>query len=255
MIQSVQNQQVKYLKKLKANRKFRFSEGLFLIEGNNWLREVVGFPHLLQSIYVTEDWLSQPLNVVLLENIHRQHTVVSNAVMKAISDTSSPPGVVGVVSHLSLPLPKKPIFLLVLDNISDPGNAGTLFRTAAAAGIEGILLSPNCVDPYNPKVIRSCVGTLFKLPILQKSWSEIETLTKDIPIYGLDANADLYYTAVSWQQPACLMVGNESKGLSPEGRAILANAISIPMANQVESLNASMAAGIVMFEAVRQKKQ
>ncbi len=253
MIESPQNQHIKYIKKIKSSRKFRHTEKTFLIEGENWLHEAMATPDELKAIFYTEEWVNQEKNQSLLQGSTAFQYVVSDAVMKAISDTTSPPGIAALIKQPNFQLPKDLLFILVLDGISDPGNLGTIVRTAAAAGIDALFLSPNCVDIYNPKVVRSCVGTLLKLPFLQTSWERIKEFTTQVPIYGLDAQANQTYTAVNWQKPSALMVGNESKGLSKEGRELLSSTISIPMARNVESLNASMAAGIVLFEALRQK--
>ena len=254
MIESSQNQTIKYINRLKANRRFRDSENCFVMEGGKWLREASLFPNLLTAVFYTDIWFNNKENEALLTKVVAKKAQVTQSVMNSLSDTTTPSGVLAIGSKPNLPLPKKPSFILILDTISDPGNMGTLIRTAAAAGVEAILLSPNCVDIFNPKVVRSSMGGILKIPILQKSWPEIQAFSQKLATYALDAQGSTPYTAVDWTVNTSLIVGNEGHGLSKKSISIAANLIAIPMHDSVESLNASMAAGIVLFEAVRQKR-
>lgn len=255
MIESTQNQRVKYVRKLQSNRRFRNSEGCFVIEGSKWLHEFSVFQDNLTAVYYTDHWLANEQNQLLLHTFNTEKFAVSETVLNAMSATQTPSGVIATARKPTIALPTTIEFILILDSIADPGNLGTIIRTAAAAGVQGVILSPDCVDLYNPKVVRSSMGALLKVPIEQKSWAEIKALCQRLPVYALDANGKTLYSQVDWTKPAVLMVGNEGHGLSNEGRAIASSILSIPMQNAVESLNASMAIGIVLFEAVRQKNK
>ena len=173
--------------------------------------------------------------------------------MQAMSDTSSPAGVLAVVKMRPRPLPAKPSLLLILDGINTPGNLGTILRTAGAAGVDGVLLGPDCVDLYNPKVVRGGMGAHLRLPIHSHSWIEIREVVEELPVWVAAVEAEMGYTAVNWQQPSALIIGSEAAGASSEALHLATGQITIPMQAVTESLNAAMAAGIILFEAVRQR--
>lgn len=157
----------------------------------------------------------------------------------------------------SFALPKPLTFLLIADALRDPGNLGTLLRTAAAAGVQGIALTPTCVDVFSPKVVRAGMGAHFKLPLLSLGWDEIRAVcqTQPIPLRLLLAEAE---NATScWQMdlhtPLALIIGSEAEGATAEARQYADEWIAIPMPGKSESLNAAVAAAILVFEVVRQR--
>lgn len=253
MITSAANPKVKYVRRLQADRRFRQREKAFVIEGTRWLRELVQFyrqPHL---VFYTEAWLNMTANQALLAQLDRPSSLVSDALMNDMSDTQTPAGILAVVPMAPQPLPEQPTLLLILDQVADPGNLGTMLRTAAAAGADGLLLSPGCVDVYNPKVVRSSMGALLRLPIRRANWREIGRLTTGLQVRLAAADSPLPYTAVDWRRPSALIIGSESAGAGDQASQLAAEHISIPMHAQTESLNAAMAAGIILFEAARQR--
>lgn len=252
MIESVQNSQVKRVRRLQNSRRFRQKEATFVVEGSRWLEELLTEIDLVTAVYFTKAWRDVPENEALLTRF-ATCIEVSTAVMREMSDTDTPAGVLATVTIAPSPLPLKLDFCLLLDGVADPGNVGTLIRTAAAADVDGVILTPGCVDLYNPKVVRSTAGSVRKLPIYTMTWEEIGDLLDGLSIYGLDAGGTLPYTAVDWKQPSALIVGNEGHGLSQQGKAIAQHIVSIPMGRRVESLNASVAGSIVLFEGVRQR--
>jgi RNA methyltransferase, TrmH family len=145
--------------------------------------------------------------------------------------------------------------LLVLDEISTPGNLGTMLRTAAAAGADGVLLGPGCVDLYNPKVVRGSMGAHLRLPAHSQSWDEIAQTVQRMQVWLATVQAERAYTAVNWQPPSALIIGSEATGASEAARQLATGSITIPMHAATESLNAAMAAGIILFEAVRQRAE
>lgn len=143
----------------------------------------------------------------------------------------------------------------MLDGIQDPGNVGTLLRSAEAAGVGLVLCGPGSADAYSPKVLRAAMGAHFNLPLrADLDWDEIGAeLAASAPIYAAAAGASMPYYAADWKQPAALIIGSEARGVGPEGLALATHQISIPMAGRAESLNAGVAGSIILFEALRQR--
>lgn len=253
MITSRTNPKIKYVRRLQADKRFRSSQNAFVVEGTRWLREFVGKLNQPQQVFFTDAWSVVPNNAQILAQIGGSRQIVSDQVMQAMSATETAPGVLAVVDIVPAPFPKTPSFILILDGVSDPGNMGTLLRTAAAAGVEGVILTPNCVDVYNPKVTRSSMGAQIRLPIIALKWPQIAQLAKDLTIRVAKADGTFPYTRVNWQQPAALVIGNEAHGVTEEAEQIMSESIYIPLASGVESLNAAVAGSIIMFEVVRQR--
>ncbi|MCA9915914.1 MAG: RNA methyltransferase, partial [Anaerolineae bacterium] len=170
-------------------------------------------------------------------------------------DTQNPQGIAAVFSIPYPDLPKNPQRVLILDAIREPGNMGTILRTAGAAGAEIVLLAPGCVDPYNPKAVRSGMGAHFRVPIVEVKWYEVQAYCEKLNIYLAAGEGQTRHFDVDWTQPWALVIGNEAHGIADEARNLQATSISIPMSNATESLNASMAAAVILFEAQRQRLQ
>jgi TrmH family RNA methyltransferase len=155
-----------------------------------------------------------------------------------------------------LSLPKSCTLTLVLDGVRDPGNAGTLLRSAEAAGVELAIFGPGSVDPFNDKVLRAGMGAHFRLPLrICTNWAQVhQLLAGDAQCFLADTEGAIAYDQVDWQQPAVLVVGAEATGGSDEMRAASLT-IMIPMAGKTESLNAGVAGSIILFEAARQRRK
>jgi len=175
--------------------------------------------------------------------------------MKAMADTISPQGVLAVVPFVELAPPLSPSLVLVVDRLRDPGNLGTILRSANAAGVEQVILTPKTVDPYNPKVVRGAMGAHFRLPIKALSWPEIAGALTGVQILLADARAEQAYYQVDWRQPSALIIGGEAQGASQEARELAVTTIAIPMHGRTESLNAAVAASVILFEAARQRQR
>ena len=199
---------------------------------------------------------STPAGQALLARIYGiAHTYEASSVaIKAASDTNSPQGVIAVASWPELPILAHD-FVLICDEIQDPGNLGTIIRSAAAVGIDAIDCTPGCVDVYAPKTVRASMGSLFRVPIRpDTTLASLQPLLAGTTIVAADGAADATpYTRISWQRPHALIVGNEAHGLSAAARDIAQQHISIPMHHGVESLNAAMAATVILFEAQRRR--
>jgi TrmH family RNA methyltransferase len=142
---------------------------------------------------------------------------------------------------------------LIVDSLRDPGNLGTLLRSAAASDVDVVLLPPETVDAYNPKVVRGAMGAHFRLPILEAAWAEIAERVRGMNVYLAAADGELTYSVPDWTQPSALIVGGEASGASKDALQLATKRISIPLSREVESLNAAVAAGIILFEAKRQR--
>ncbi len=179
---------------------------------------------------------------------------VSASLMKSLSETETPQGILAVLELTQLPVTNHPTFILIPDKIRDPGNLGTLLRTAAAAGVQAVLLPPETTDVFAPKVVRSGMGAHFRLPIHSMSWDEINQTVKLAGLHVFLADMD---GESCWEtnllQPLALIIGNEADGASESARKLAQQKISIPMSGMMESLNAGVAGSVLMFEVIRQR--
>jgi TrmH family RNA methyltransferase len=178
---------------------------------------------------------------------------VSDAVFKACSDTETPQGLIAVLPFPRLAVPSNPKMILIADSLRDPGNLGTLLRSAAATDVDLVLLSPETVDAYNPKVVRGAMGAHFRLLIVEAAWADIADQVRGMNIYLAAADGELTYTNSDWTQPSALIVGSEASGASKDAAQLATHRISIPLSREVESLNAAVAASVILFEAKRQR--
>ncbi|MBI5031383.1 MAG: RNA methyltransferase [Chloroflexi bacterium] len=256
MITSSSNSKIKHVRAL-SRRKERHAARQFVVEGVRLVEEAVQAKiipaFVLHTSSVEDDQRAQ----ALLEELRAvtQVLAVSDAVMKEISNTETPQGVLAVVPFIELALPTPPQFVLILDAVRDPGNVGTIMRSARAAGVDELLFAPGTADPYNDKVVRSAMGAHFFVPFRALSrWREITEMTKMMPrIYLADAHGDVDYAHADWSRPVALIVGGEAEGASDTAHSakIAAVRVSIPMLGGTESLNAAMAATVLLFQAAR----
>lgn len=255
MITSNKNPKIKYVRRLLADRRFRHQEGAFVVEGTRWLLELVQFKVTPIFVLATQSYLSQDqVQALNFKPSQIEVIVVSEPVMAYASDTVSPAGVIAVVPMIRLPIPEKPTFFLILDGISNPGNLGTILRTAAAANTDGVILTPGCVDAYNPKVLRGSMGAHLRLPIEELGWDKVEYLTADMAIWIASAGVGVDYKDVDWNQEVAIIVGGEASGAGYQASSLATGHVSIPLHQDTESLNAAVAAGILLFEADRQRR-
>lgn len=260
MITSVHNPRVQAVRKLQAQVKARRKQGEFVIEGvrlaeealkSHWEARLVFFTAQLdQRGQAVVDGLSA--RGVLAEQ-------VSESVMEAISQTETPQGILAVLAIKPLPVPASPDFLLTLDGMRDPGNLGTILRSASAAGVQAVLIAPGCVDAWSPKVVRAGMGAHFRLPILSLSWFDLKrTLSPvgfNLRVYLADSAAGTPYTQADFRPPLALIIGSEAAGAGDESLSIAADKVHIPMLAGSESLNAAAAASILLFEVQRQRSE
>ncbi|MEJ2746738.1 MAG: RNA methyltransferase [Anaerolineae bacterium] len=254
MISSLTNSKVKYVRRLQAEKRFRLKENKFVVEGTRWITELVQLVQVPEIVFYTSEWLQTADNALILQQITGLKQVVTEQVMQAMSDTETAPGILSVLPVRPLPWPDKATFLLILDRVTNPGNLGTMLRTAGAAGVEGIILGPGCVDAYNPKVVRGGMGAHLRLPIQTATWSEMKQLVAGMAVWLAAADGEKMYTAVPWTQPSALIIGSEASGAGNKARNLATGTTTIPMHAATESLNAAVAAAVIMFEAARQRR-
>jgi TrmH family RNA methyltransferase len=179
---------------------------------------------------------------------------VTDAVMAACSDTEAPQGLLAIASMPDLPLPSSPDLALVADGLADPGNLGTILRTALAAGVQAVYLTGNTVDPFNPKVVRAAMGAHFHLPLRLLAPEEVGPALAGLKAWVAEAaEGGRPYTSIDWRAPSAVIIGSEATGPERAIRTLAEGAIHIPMAPTAESLNAAIAAAIILFEVARQR--
>ncbi len=272
-ISSPANPRIGKLRDLHTTRG-RKKSGLFLMEGPHLLDALLDADMIPQEVYYQPELLQRTARgrsliarLMHTSSLLSEHLVeVSERVIEALSDVQTSQGVVSVVSLEALnparlrarrPKVRRPV-LLILDDLADPGNMGTILRTALAVDVDGVLLTPNCVDCYSPKVVRSAAGAHVALPIeVDLSWPAIAErvaahCTEGRRVLLAEAGSPHLYYEQDLTAPFALIVGNETRGSSQEARALATLTIAIPLANGVESLNAAMATGIILYESLRQ---
>lgn len=275
MIESASNPTVRLLQSL-ASAKGRREHGLFLAEGVRLINDALAAgkrPEIClyheESLRRTERGKSLLRRLAELGARRDAGTSVQPASERAIAaaaGTQHPQGVVAafkIPQQAPEPRAEGVPLVLVCDNVQDPGNLGTILRTAEAAGACAVLLSREAADPYNPKVVRAAMGAHFRLPVFPDlAWEQVSAAlgvlgVPETAVFATDAGARLVYDAVDWRGPAALIVSNEAHGLTPEAASLAERSgglVAIPMQGSAESLNAAIAAAVVLFEAARQRR-
>jgi RNA methyltransferase, TrmH family len=254
MITSGQNPKLKLVRALLGRAKERREAGAFVVEGVRLVEEAVKANWQFQFVLFS-DGLSERgkelVNSLTANQVEVEET--SGDLLQNVSETETPQGILAVLQLSNLPIPDSPNFVLISDQIRDPGNLGTLLRSAAAAGVQAALLPPETTDAFAPKVLRSGMGAHFRLPIHSMTWDEIREQIKDTQIYLADMNGQSCWET-DLRQPLALIIGGEAEGASEEARKLASQRIAIPLPGKVESLNAGVAGSVLMFEVVRQRK-
>lgn len=257
MITSTANPHVKHIRSLAADRKERRRERMFVLEGVRLIADALASGAALElALYAPEQLEATQAGRELMARLRElpQALEASPQVVRAASDTVHPQGVVALARWPS-PAPGRPGLLLVLDAVQDPGNLGTLLRSAEAVGVAEVLCAPGTADVYAPKVVRAAMGAHFRLALEQDiGWEAIdERLATVDHVYAAEAGATMPYYAADWRQPSALIIGSEASGLSEDARARATKRIGIPMRGGAESLNAAVAGSVILFEALRQR--
>ena len=238
-----------------GRRDRRAAEGAFIVEGVRAVRDALesGARPRLLLLREGESGLSRELAL----SAGAPARLVAARLFDHLSDVQTPQGILAVFPFPRFsPAPGDPApLVLVLDRLRDPGNLGTLLRAAAGAGVNAVYLSPETVDPWNPKVVRAGMGAHFRLPLLPLAAGTLNELRERLPRRAIaSAAATRPYDTVDWTGPAALVIGGEAAGVSPEMAAWGTEEIGIPLAHDVESLNAAVAGAVILFEAARQRR-
>lgn len=258
MITSTANAQVKELAQLMKKSKARTEKGVYIVEGVKMFQEAP--KNEIVKAYISAELYEKGTLREKLAGI--PHEVLKNEVFAHVSDTKTPQGVLCVMKQKHYTLEqlagvKNPL-MLILENIQDPGNLGTMMRTAEGAGVSGVLLSRGSVDIYNPKTIRSTMGSIYRVPFFytDELHADIARLhTMGITTYAAHLKGTGFYDEADYRQPSAFMIGNEGNGLTDETAELAKRYIKIPMQGQLESLNAAVAAAVLMYEASRQRRK
>lgn len=258
MITSVNNGQIKNIIHLNQKTKARREQGLFAAEGRKMFLEAP--KDWISKVYVSE---SLSRDEALMEQVKRsEHEIVTDTVFRQMSDTQTPQGILTVLKKPSYNIEdilkgENPL-VMVLEDLQDPGNAGTILRTGEGAGIGGVFLTRTSVDITNPKVIRSTMGSIYRIPFLYVE--DVVSLKqifreRNIRSFAAHLKGRRFYDEESYAGGTAFFIGNEGKGLTDQAAELCDTLIRIPMSGKVESLNAAMAAGILMYEAARQRRR
>lgn len=253
VITSPQNSKIKLVRALLGRAKERREANAFVVEGVRLVEEAVnsqwGIQFVLYDSSLHERGTSQ---VESLESRGIHTEMVSESLMKSLSETETPQGILAVIEHQQLPITNPLNFILIPDQIRDPGNLGTLLRSAAATGVQAVLIPPETTDAFAPKAVRSAMGAHFRLSIHSMTWDDIHEQTKELQIYLADMEGQSCWET-DLRQPLALIIGGEAEGASQQARDLATQKISILMSGDTESLNAGVAGSVLMFEVVRQR--
>lgn len=265
MITSTSNQKIKQIVQWQTKARARRQDGIFLAEGLKMYEEAPA--GLIREVYLTDALLQRLIrrreesDIYIEEKLKQTgYELVSEEVFARISDTQSPQGILTVM-HQQTYEPEQLLdtenpLLVLLEDLQDPGNLGTILRTGEGAGITGVIMSRNTVDIYNPKTIRSTMGSIYRVPFFYAdSMEEIIGMLqkKGIRVYAAHLQGQAYYSSFSFTGGTAFLIGNEGNGLRRETADLADSYLKIPMEGQVESLNAAIAASLLVYEAHRQR--
>jgi TrmH family RNA methyltransferase len=254
MITSTHNSKVQLVRALLGRVKERQSQHAFVAEGVRLVEEALAsgwtFRFVLHArdLPVRAQGLIRDLTAAGVELVP-----VTAEVMQSISGTEAPQGLLAILEHQPPRIPEPLSFVIILDSVRDPGNLGSLLRTAAAAGVQAAFLSPGTTDAFAPKVVRSGMGAHFRLPIQALDWGGISLEVRGLQVFLADVAGTIPCWQADFRPPLALIVGGEAEGASPEARKLAQQQVYIPMPGNAESLNAAAAGAILMFEVVRRR--
>ena len=267
MITSVNNQQLRQVAALLKKAKERREKKAFVVEGPKMVEEAP--TERLKAVYVSEFFENaienQPLLRVLKDRCKvadATYEVVTDSVFKGVSDTQTPQGIMAVVRmpeyKMEQLLAGEKTHLLILESIQDPGNLGTMVRTGEGAGITGLIMNKTTVDLFNPKTIRSTMGSIYRVPFIvteDLGKTMIDLQADGISLYAAHLKGEHAYDEEDYTKACGFLIGNEGNGLSDNIADLADTYIKIPMEGQVESLNAAISATLLMYEANRQRRK
>lgn len=259
MISSTKNGQIRLVTDLMKKARVRKEKDLFVVEGVKMFSELQ--PGQADTVFVSESFQAVPEHRTLLEGAGQVWTV-TDQVFQAMSDTQTPQGILALVGqfHYSLEdmLPQdRPAHLMILENLQDPGNLGTILRAGEGAGVTGVIMSGDTVDIYNPKVIRSTMGSVLRMPFLYAddlAGTIGELKKRGVRMFAAHLSGKHNYDQEDYTGHVGFMIGNEARGLSEQTASLADTYVRIPMLGRVESLNAAVASAVLMYETARQRR-
>ncbi|MDH5506574.1 MAG: RNA methyltransferase [Anaerolineae bacterium] len=256
MITSSRNPKIQHIRALQSRAKARREAGAFIVEGVRLAEEALAAGWLPQLALFTAGLGArgqQLLQAMRAQNVPVEE--VAEHVLQAASDTQAPQGLLLVLPAQTAPQPDNLDFVLIADQVRDPGNLGTMLRSAAAAGVQAVFLPPGGVDAFAPKVLRAAMGAHFRVPVVTLGWAEIQAQCTafDLNVYLAAAGEGQAHTAADLKSPAAIIIGGEAAGAGDQAYSLKPKPLHIPMPGGSESLNASIAAAIILFEVVRQR--
>lgn len=258
VISSKENEVIKNIRKLKE-KKYRDIENSYVIEGIKLIKEAIAENANIKQIIMCEDYTDNvELDKDTLFEIAKYNLIyVTRNIINLITDVKTPQGIIAVIEKNNNieQIDYSQDIIVALDGVQDPGNLGTILRTADSANLKQIILSKNCADPYNPKVVRSTMGGIFRINIievedLENSLKQMKKNNFKVMVTSLDTEKSVYDVDYSKK---VIVIGNEANGVSKEVQDMADEKVIIPMLGKTESLNASVAAGIMIYEYVRRK--
>jgi RNA methyltransferase, TrmH family len=255
MITSAQNPKIQRVRALLGRRQEREEARCFVVEGVRLAEEALAAGLRPELVLYSAELSERGRGV--LEGFAAAGAEIEEAapsLLNSLSATEASQGLLAVFPLRALMLPARPDFVLIADQVRDPGNLGTLLRSAAAAGVQTALLAPGTTDAYAPKVLRAAMGAHFRLPLHSMDWESIESICKPrLKIFLAEAGTGTPCWQIDFRQPVALVVGGEADGASAQARRVVDGLVTIPMPGKSESLNAAIAASILLFEVVRQR--
>ena len=261
MITSKDNQLIKYVKSL-SQKKYREKNLEYIVEGSKMVMEAIDNNEDISKIIVCDEIISsldngENINKILNQSkLKNKIEYVNEKIFEYISDTVTPQGIIAIVKQKRIIDKEYSDIIFALDDLQDPGNLGTIIRTLDAAGYKDLILSNGTAEAYNPKVVRSTMGAIFRLKLhintnLEQKLIELKSKGYKVVITSLETNN--FYYDVNFTEKLVIVIGNESKGVSKEIQNLADVKIKIPMIGKTESLNAGVACSIIAYEGVRQK--
>lgn len=260
LISSASNPLVKLARNITTRRRARLREGLFLLEGERAI--TTALEHGLEfHTFMIDSERREDVSPALFHVAYdtgSRLVLMEPALFRSVTDAEHPQPIAALARLPTHQFPAQATAIVALDGVRDPGNLGTIIRSAAAAGVDGIALLPGCVDAFHPKVVRASAGTIASIPI--KPVSSIEQILTesfsgqpDVAIIAAESSGSSDYREIDWTRPLILIAGSEAQGLSEDSQLYVTESVTIPMAEGVESLNVSMAVTVLLFELRRER--
>ena len=257
-ISSIQNPKVQWLRALLSTRKKRTEEQRYVAEGIRLIEDAAQSGQLPECVFHSDQLITRGqllLNSFIEKNIETIN--LTTELLNRISDTQTSQGMIAVYKIPQPVIPNNLDFILIIDSVRDPGNLGTLLRSASAAGVQLCLLTPTTTDGYAPKVLRAGMGAHFHVPVVDKSWDDIiqicSTAKPALVVFLAESSDGDPCWQQDFKQPLALIIGGEASGASAAGKNLASKNVKIPMPGRAESLNAAVAGSILLFEIVRQR--